>query len=155
MIKDVQGYEGLCAVTDCGKVFSYKLGRYLKQRINNRGYLLINLSKDGKQKTFSVHRLVAETFLEADNKRNDVDHIDGDKTNNNISNLRWATHSENMQNKRAAKGYTWHRQHNKWMAQISVNKKVIFLGLYDTEEDARQAYLDAKKIHHPTAPDME
>jgi hypothetical protein len=155
MLKDVEGYEMLYAVSDCGKVFSYKRGRYLKPGTDKEGYLLVALFKNNERKTSKVHRLVAETFLEADNQRNQVDHIDGNKTNNNISNLRWVTHSENNQNKRTTKGYTFYRRFNKWLAQICVNKKPIFLGYHDNEEEARQAYLDAKKIYHPSAPEME
>jgi len=156
MLKDVQGYEGLYAVTDCGQVFSYVSGRYLKPATFKSGYMVVCLRKKNYyQITKYVHRLIAETFLEADDKRNEVDHIDGDKTNNNINNLRWASRSENMQNKRTTKGYYWNKQEGKWYAKITANKKTIYLGFYDTEEDARQAYLNAKKIHHPSAPDME
>ncbi len=156
MLKDVEGYEMLYAVSDCGKVFSYKRGIYLKPDTNHTsGYMAVGLHKDGKQKTKQVHRLIAETFLETDNQRNQVDHIDGDRLNNNINNLRWVSTSENQHNRRTAKGYYWNKQANKWYAKIMANKKPIFLGLYDTEEEARQAYLNAKKIHHPTAPEME
>jgi hypothetical protein len=81
-----------------------------------------------------------------------VDHIDGNKLNNNINNLRWVSASENQHNRKTAKGYYRNKQHNKWQAQININKKIHFLGFYDTAEEARQAYLDAKKIHHPTSP---
>jgi hypothetical protein len=155
MLEDIEGYETLYAISDCGKVFSYKRRIYLKPVDNGYGYLKVFLCKDGVPKATYVHRLVAETFLEPDALRNQVDHIDGDRLNNNLNNLRWVTSTENKHNRRTAKGYGWHKQHNKWIAQIMVNKKMHYLGCYDTEEDARQAYLSAKKIHHPSAPDME
>ncbi len=155
MLEDIEGYETLYAVSDCGKVFSYKRGRYLKPGVNGSGYLTVTFFKNGKPKTKYVHRLVVETFLEPDTLRKEVDHIDGNTINNNISNLRWVTRSENNQNKQTTKGYNWDKQRNKWLAQIMVNKKSIFLGYHDTEEQAREAYLNAKKIHHPSAPDME
>ena len=65
-----------------------------KLRLKHDGYLDVMLYKDGKHLTCSIHRLVATTFLEnTDNKRT-VNHIDGDKTNNNVDNLQWATDSE-------------------------------------------------------------
>jgi len=155
MLKDIEGYETLYAVSDCGKVFSYKRGKYLKPVDNGYGYLRVDLCKDGEVKGKKIHRLVAETFLEADDKRNEVDHIDGDRTNNNVKNLRWVTSSENKHNRRTAKGYGWHKQFNKWLAQIMVNKKMHYLGYYPSEDEARQAYLTAKKIYHPSAPEME
>ena len=155
MLKDIKGYETLYAVSDCGQVFSYISGRYLKPGASKSKYLTVAFLKDGKQKTKYVHRLVAETFLEADDKRNEVDHIDGDRTNNNVKNLRWVTSSENKHNMRTAKGYGWHKQFNKWLAQIMVNKKMHYLGYYPSEDEARQAYLTAKKIYHPSAPEME
>jgi hypothetical protein len=155
MLKDIKGYETLYAASDCGKVFSYKRGIYLKPGANGRGYLQVMLSKDGEVKNKKIHRLVAETFLEADDEKNEVDHIDGDRTNNNLSNLRWVTSSENHQNVKTAKGYYWNKQFNRWQAYIRVNYKHIHLGLHYTEEQAREAYLNAKKIYHPSAPDME
>jgi len=155
MLKDIKGYETLYAASDCGKVFSYRLGRYLKPGTNTHGYLKVVLCKDGKTKTRKVHRLVAETFLEVDDDRSDVDHIDGNKINNNVDNLRWVSHSENQHNRKTAKGYYSDKESNKWVAQIWVNSKKISLGYHYTEEQARQAYLNAKKIYHPSAPDME
>lgn len=65
-----------------------------KLRLKRNGYLIVDLYKDGKRLTCLVHRLVAETFLRnTDNKRT-VNHIDGNKTNNNVDNLEWATDSE-------------------------------------------------------------
>ena len=69
-------------------------GRERKLRLNPNGYLDVNLHKDGKVLNCKVHRLVAETFLRnTDNKRT-VNHIDGNKINNRVDNLEWATHTE-------------------------------------------------------------
>jgi len=80
-----------------------------------------------------------------------IDHKDHDKTNNRKSNLRIVTQQENNQNT-IAKGYCWYKQTNKWKASITVNGKYKHLGYYDTEKEARVAYLEAKKKYHPTAP---
>ena len=77
-----------------------------------------------------------------------IDHEDRNKQNNHISNLRVGTNSLNNQNRKYVKGYTWHKQAKKYRASITINKKAISLGLYKTEEQAHQAYLDGKKKYH-------
>jgi hypothetical protein len=79
---------------------------------------------------------------------NPIDHIDRDRGNNHISNLRLGTPSLNQQNRSNTKGYYWNKQKQKYKAYININDKVIHLGYFKTEEEARQAYLDAKKLYH-------
>jgi hypothetical protein len=86
-------------ISDCGMVLSHYSGNILKPQKNSLGYLHVILCKNGKRKTCRVHRLVAEAFIENPENKREVDHIDRDKTNNHIDNLRWATRSENTQNK--------------------------------------------------------
>ena len=59
-MKDIKGYEGLYAVTSCGKVWSYKSKRFLTPAKTHNGYLIVNLCKDGQGKMYRVHRIVAE-----------------------------------------------------------------------------------------------
>ncbi len=81
-----------------GTIFDTKLNRFVKFHTNKDGYLKITISLDnGKRKTFSVHRLVAESFIENSFNKPTVNHIDGIKLNNNKSNLEWATRSEQTQ----------------------------------------------------------
>ena len=69
----------------------------LSQRLIGAGYLAVNIKSKGKQKTLYVHRLVAEAFISKTKDTGEVNHIDGDKQNNNVSNLEWTTHSKNLQ----------------------------------------------------------
>lgn len=80
-----------------------------------------------------------------------VDHINGNRLDNRKNNLRLATSQMNNHNNTVAKGYSFEKTRNKWSASIKLNRKKIHLGRYDTEAEARQAYLKAKKIYHPTA----
>lgn len=105
--KDVVGYEGLYQVSNFGNVRSvdrtykhYKKGNTFlkgknKSQSNSLGYLIVGLSKNGKPKNIKVHRLVALSFIENPESKPFVNHIDGVKTNNHVSNLEWATASEN------------------------------------------------------------
>ena len=80
-------------------------------------------------------------------KNNYIDHIDGDKANNDIRNLRVVTSQQNSFNTRA-KGISWNKFAKKWAAQIWLNRKRIHLGYFDTDYEARNAYLEAKKKYH-------
>lgn len=78
---------------------------------------------------------------------NEIDHINRDRLDNRLINLRDATRTINNQNTNA-RGYSWHKQNKMWRSRITVNRKVIYLGCFHTEEEARNAYITAKKIYH-------
>lgn len=90
--KDIKGYEGLYQVSNLGRVKRHD--RILKQAYSDRGYSLVCISKNNKPKTFRVHRLVAESFIQNQENKPTVNHIDEDKTNNAVFNLEWATMRE-------------------------------------------------------------
>ncbi|MGN1298135.1 MAG: NUMOD4 domain-containing protein [Clostridia bacterium] len=106
--KDIDGYEGLYQVSNLGRVKSFdryvknkmsnkniKKGRVLRPCVSKYGYLNVNLVKNTKGKTSAIHRLVAIAFIENPENKLCVNHIDGNKKNNNVYNLEWVTHSEN------------------------------------------------------------
>ena len=107
---DIKGYEGLYQISTMGNVKSLSRQvkhsngglkvlkeRMLKTRVNSTtGYREVGLSKDGKQKFHHIHKLVAEAFIDNPHRLPVVNHIDGCKTNNDISNLEWVTCSENI-----------------------------------------------------------
>lgn len=96
-IKDIPGYEGIYAVTSTGQVWSYKTNKFLKQHLC-RGYSYVHLITD-KDKNVGVHRLVALAFIPNPENKPTVDHIDRNSSNNNLSNLRWATGTEQNLNR--------------------------------------------------------
>lgn len=78
-----------------------------------------------------------------------IDHADGNIDNNHPYNLRAVSASVNQHNQRRAKGYSWLKSQNKWQARIHVGDRLINLGLYATELDARAAYIRGKREFHP------
>lgn len=96
-MKDIKDYEGLYAVTSCGKVWSYRSKKFLKPSDNGNGYLVVKLYKDGTQKTLRVHRLVAEAYIDNPDNKPQINHIDKNKTHNYVGNLEWSTAKENIQ----------------------------------------------------------
>ena len=108
--KPVIGYENYYEVSNKGRIRSldrvtlFKDGKTRKfcgkiislRAMNNSGYLTVGLHDTGKQKTFLVHRIVAEAFIENPNGYKEINHIDQNKLNNDVSNLEWCTHKENV-----------------------------------------------------------
>ena len=101
---DVKGYEGLYQVSNKGRVKSLYNGRHKKFREkilspqkNSQGYLFVRFYKNRKFKDYKVHRLVLSTFNPVDGMGNlDCNHLDENKENNNLSNLQWTTHKDNI-----------------------------------------------------------
>lgn len=106
--KPIEGYEGSYEVSSDGRVRGldrivhrstsprFVRGMEIKPHRSNSGYDFVLLRKDGKQKPFYIHRLVATAFVEKPDGCNVVNHIDEDKLNNQAKNLEWCTHGENM-----------------------------------------------------------
>lgn len=96
-MKDIKGYEGLYAVTSCGKVWSYRSKKFLKAYESGGGYLKVSLQgTDGGRKQVYVHRLVAEAFVPNPEGKGYVNHLDENKKNNVPSNLTWVSQQENV-----------------------------------------------------------
>lgn len=93
--KDVEGYEGFYKVSEDGRVFSIRADRELTLDSDKDGYQLTTLSLRGITRRFRVHRLVASAFLDNPNGYAIVNHKDGIKYNNVVSNLEWCTHLHN------------------------------------------------------------
>ena len=107
------------------------------------GYTVVKI--DGS--LYKAHRVIYALSYSL-SSFGEIDHIDGSPDNNRLSNLREVSRNVNQQNN-SVRG-TFQRK-GRWNAQIKANLKTFHLGLFDTEEAAHQAYLEAKKIHHPEA----
>lgn len=99
-LKEHPKYGDYFLISKCGKVFSKRTHKFLKQTISKTGYYTISTRFGGRNGTshyFKVHRLVAETFIDNVNNKQQVNHIDGNKLNNSVDNLEWVTAKENIQ----------------------------------------------------------
>ena len=120
---------------------------------NSHGYLICNLNIDKRLVRIVQHRLVwyahhQEWDIWDTSRDNFIDHKNKNKKDNRIGNLHVVTHAENKQNVNH-KGCNFDKRSNKWRARIKLNGKDIYIGLYDTEEEAHEAYLAKKRILHP------
>ena len=96
LMKSIKGYEGLYSITKSGKIWSHRNNRYIKCSPTKGGYRKVSLCYKGGVTTKLVHRVVMESYKPTGNQDLDVNHIDGDKTNNSLSNLEWCSRSENI-----------------------------------------------------------
>jgi len=111
----------------------------------SHGYIVINGNKHFKGNLRAHH--YGWYYIYGNVDFNELDHINRDKRDNRISNLRVVSRSENLWNN-TGKGYYWNKNKNKWRSQIGLNGKLIHLGLFNTEEEARECYLKAKEKLH-------
>ena len=97
---EIEGYSNY-TINENGQVYNTKYNRFLKYKISHDGYLRIGLNKNNKQKYFLISRLVALAYIPNPNNYPEVDHIDKNPLNNNLSNLRWANREMQMNNRNA------------------------------------------------------
>lgn len=162
--KPIKNYEGYYEVSNHGRVrsldrtFIDSIGRkqkcrrkILQQTIRKDGYFNVILSKANHRKSMRVNRLVGLTFIDSNYKQH-FDHINQNKLNNHVSNLRIATRSQNQANSKIRKGTSkfkgvhFDKRNNKpWRAAIRINKIKTCLGAFKTENEAALAYNVAAK----------
>ena len=126
-IKDYPKYQ----ISDAGLVMNSR-GHIMKSCYNGHGYMVLCLYKDNKRRHFKIHRLVAIAFVPNPENKREVDHIDRCKDNNCISNLRWSTRSENLQNVGIRKDNTsghknihYRKDTNKFVFEKAIDGKKI------------------------------
>ena len=135
--------KGFTYNPETGKVF----GIYGKEiKTTEKGYIRLNFYLNKKLYGLKVHQFAwywvnKECVIE-------IDHRNGVKVDNKISNLRSITHQKNNWNRVNAKGYYYNKKYKKYHASIGFNGKIIHLGSFEKEEEARAVYLDAKKKYH-------
>ena len=128
--KDIKGYEGKYQVSNLGNVKSLKRDKVMSPIVRRHGYFGVQLyDGKGKQKTYSIHRLVAQTFIDNPNNYAEVNHKDENKTNNCVDNLEWCTHKQNARygtrGKRIGEKHTNNTWHSKRVAQHTLEGELI------------------------------
>ena len=166
--KDIIGFEGLYQISNYGNVKSCK--RYVNAKFGKRvvnekllslgkdkdGYFMAILCQDGIKKTVKIHRLVANAFIDKIDDKEIVNHIDSNKSNNNLCNLEWVSSLENnchsrLKMKTSSKyvGVCFHKKDNRFRATATIDGKTINLGRFKNEEDAynlRRKFLKENNI---------
>ena len=148
----IKNFPDYC-VSNLGNVKNIKTGRILRQRFDKDGYKEISIyDENRKYHTKRVHRLVIEAFKENVENKPCVDHINNDRQNNNINNLRYATRIENGRNRvigknntSGAKGVAFSKASNKWRAYITIDGLEAHLGYFNNIEDAKLARVNKVK----------
>jgi len=153
--KDVPNYEGLYQVSSIGRVKSFITWRGINERIlkaaiHSTGYLIVSLKKYSKQKMLKVHKLVAMAFhghIPDGTNKIVVDHINNNKLDNRVANLRLTTNRDNCSKDQKSKGrssqYTGvylDKKTKKWQAEINFKGIKVYLGLFELEIHAHYAY---------------
>lgn len=145
--KPVLGHEEYYDVSNFGNVKSKRSGKIIKPGITDRGYAQLSVSINGKRYTKNLNRVVAEAFFGKIDVH--VDHIDGNKLNNNITNLRPCNARENLLYHYKSKypGAVLNRNKKRWRSYIRIKNKNKWLGTFDTQKEASDRYLlEAKNI---------
>lgn len=166
--KDIPSLEGYYQVSNFGRVRSldryvnnsrggkrFIKGKLKKTPPSARGYIRLNLYKKGKVYRFSLHRLVYSLFIGKLIEGLFIDHIDGNPSNNNLSNLRQVTPSQSSFNTRPIKGTSKYKgvsyksDRNKWRVSIRIgNNERKHIGYFKCEVEAAEAYNEAAKKYH-------
>ena len=151
----ISGYDNY-EISSHGRVRNNKTNKIMKQKVETKGYLIIGLSKDSKQKFHRVHRLVGFAFLDKKDEDKEIDHIDQNRSNNMLNNLRWSTGSLNCRNKTTYKnntssiaGVNYQKDKGKWVARwcegtTERKTKVFSVDKYGYEE-AKQLAINYRK----------
>jgi hypothetical protein len=133
-------------IKTCKKVCVGKIAGY----VASNGYISFSINK----KSYLAHRL-AWLYVNGNFTKHTIDHINGNKKDNRIVNLREATKSENSWNRKlqvdnvsGIKGVYWHALRNKWMARIMVNNKQMYLGSFDDLKIAEKVILESRNKYH-------
>ena len=141
--REIEGFPGY-EVSDHGNVRNMTTGRVLKPVKDSIGYEKVNLCNNFKKaSSMRIHRLVALSFLIKPEGKEYVDHINNNKTDNRLENIRWCSNKENMQNQKirknntsSAKGVSYNTRKNRWETYIQANGKKTRIGYFKNLDDA-------------------
>ena len=153
--KDVSKFDEISHLSrgdrfKCGKLVGHLDKSMRNGKLNAiNGYWKLQFKINGKINRLKVHRIIWEMFNGPIPNKIQIDHINGDGSDNRIENLRLATHSQNSSNRKSDyknktskyKGIWWRSSRNRWVASLQYDNKDYWIGSFLNEEDAREAYL--------------
>lgn len=132
----IKGFDNYL-IDELGNIYSLFSGRFLHYKTDKDGYKLVNLSKNKKIYTKKVHRLVAQTFIPNPNNLPEVNHKNGNKTDNCFENLEWVTHKQNiMHSYKTGLHKAYRGTYNKNSKKIYQLKDNIIVNIFDSITDA-------------------
>jgi len=138
-INDFPNYS----ISNFGNVKNNRTGKNLKQVFKKIGYFVVTLCEKGEKKQKTIHFLIANEFIPNPLNKQLIDHVDGNRQNNTLLNLRWATSEQNNSNRKKRentssiyKGVSFKKNIGKWAAQI----KRVHLGYFEDEIEAAKVY---------------
>jgi hypothetical protein len=139
-LDDLKDYEGLYKINKKGEVWSCFLKKFLSLCINQDGYYKYTLCNENGKKYVVAHRLVAKQFIPNPNNLPLIDHIDRNRLNNNVDNLRWVNYRQNQLNRCDTKHpYIYYREaESKYKVEIAIKKKIVYTSKH---KDLDQAIL--------------
>jgi hypothetical protein len=147
MFKDIEGFEGRYQINEKGEVYSLLSNLILKQLLGGNGYYKVGLwDTKGTKHRLITHRLVAKAFVENKHGKPQVNHIDGDKLNNNACNLEWCTPKENAQHavRTGLKNSSYHNTGKK----LGKTSKYHYVFILNSKKDGKcyRAYIHNDKL---------
>jgi hypothetical protein len=134
--------KGITCDVNTGKVYGVRGKEIISKQ--GLGYKVLNFVENNKMYHLLQHQFIY--YVATGKIVEQIDHINGDKTDNRITNLREVTNQQNQFNRKTAKGFT--KNGNGFAARVHINGETIRLGTFETQTEAHQAYIDAKKIYH-------
>ena len=141
---EINDFENYLIFSD-GRVWSKRkpgINKFLKLCLNNKGFYFVCLSKNGRPTPKTIHRLLATHYIQNPENKPTVIHIDRNKLNNDLSNLKWATYSENQFNKDAygqVKYKGVYIRNKMYRCSITIKGQTKYIGSYKTSEEAHNA----------------
>lgn len=141
----IENYENYWIYSN-GSIYNEKTKKFLKPRLTNSGYMYVSLCKHSKYKLYYIHRLVAHYFITSEHEGLEVNHIDGNKSNNDVSNLEWVSHRYNIEHG-VKNGLISYKPEDNYMAKLNWD---IIKNIRENYNCFQSAYF-AKKYNISTA----
>lgn len=137
-LHDLKDYEGLYKINKKGEIYSCFLKRFLSLCINQDGYYHYTLCKDNIKKYVVAHRIVAKQFIPNPHNLPLIDHIDRNRLNNNITNLRWVSLRQNQLNRKDTKHpyIYYNKKSNNYRIGIEIKKQEVYSSIHNDLDEA-------------------